>query len=103
MYDTLRCNFGRIDIHSTNDSSLYKFSFIRVVATFASTSAWLIQHPYLLQDEECLTTVLEVIELGISGLKSVGKPVKIRIDYINWPNMVFQQANTIKHYRVRML
>lgn len=32
------------------------------------------QHPYLLQDKECLTTVLEVIELGISGSKSVGKP-----------------------------
>lgn len=31
-------------------------------------------HPYLLQDKECLTTVLEVVELGISGSKSVGKP-----------------------------
>lgn len=32
------------------------------------------QNPYLLQDKECLTTVLEVIELGISGSKSIGKP-----------------------------
>lgn len=32
------------------------------------------QNPYLLQDKECLTTVLEVVELGISGSKSVGKP-----------------------------
>lgn len=32
------------------------------------------QHPYLLQDKESLTTVLEVIELGISGSKSIGKP-----------------------------
>lgn len=32
------------------------------------------QHPYLLQDKECLTTVLEVVELGISGSKSIGKP-----------------------------
>ena len=31
-------------------------------------------HPYLLQDKECLATVLEVIELGISGTKSQGKP-----------------------------
>ena len=31
-------------------------------------------HPYLLQDKECLTIVLEVVELGISGSKSVGKP-----------------------------
>lgn len=32
------------------------------------------QNPYLLQDKECLTTVLEVVELGISGSKSIGKP-----------------------------
>lgn len=32
------------------------------------------QHPYLLQDKDCLTTVLEVVELGISGSKSIGKP-----------------------------
>lgn len=52
------------DLHST------------IVAAFQCTSAWLIQHPYLLQDKECLTTVLEVIELGISGSKSVGKPAE---------------------------
>lgn len=32
------------------------------------------QHPVLLQDKECLMIVLEVVELGISGTKSVGKP-----------------------------
>lgn len=32
------------------------------------------KHPYLLQDKDCLTTVLEVVELGISGTKSAGKP-----------------------------
>jgi hypothetical protein len=31
------------------------------------------QHPYLLQDKDSLTNVLEVIELGISGSKSAGK------------------------------
>lgn len=39
------------------------------------------QHPYLLQDKECLTTVLEVVELGISGSKSIGKlgePIKLK-------------------------
>lgn len=39
------------------------------------------QHPYLLQDKECLMTVLEVVELGISGSKSVGKlsePIKLK-------------------------
>lgn len=50
------------DLHST------------IVAAFQCTSAWLMQHPYLLQDKDCLTTVLEVVELGISGSKSVGKP-----------------------------
>lgn len=50
------------DLHST------------IVAAFQCVSAWLMQHPYLLQDKECLTTVLEVVELGISGSKSIGKP-----------------------------
>ncbi|XP_053677256.1 ral GTPase-activating protein subunit beta isoform X2 [Anopheles nili] len=45
-----------------------------IVAAFQCTSAWLMNHPYLLQDKECLTTVLEVVELGISGSKSAGKP-----------------------------
>lgn len=31
------------------------------------------QHPYLLQDKDCLQTVLEVVELGISGSKSITK------------------------------
>lgn len=38
------------------------------------------QHPYLLQDKDSLTYVLEVVELGISGSKSAGKmdePVKM--------------------------
>lgn len=59
------------DLHST------------IVAAFQCTSAWLIQHPHLMQDKECLTTVLEVIELGISGTKSVGKPgepIKLKED-----------------------
>ncbi|XP_058168057.1 ral GTPase-activating protein subunit beta [Anopheles ziemanni] len=50
------------DLHST------------IVAAFQCTSAWLMNHPYLLQDKECLTIVLEVVELGISGSKSIGKP-----------------------------
>ncbi|XP_055920313.1 ral GTPase-activating protein subunit beta isoform X9 [Eupeodes corollae] len=50
------------DLHST------------IVAAFQCTSAWLMQHPYLLQDQDCFKTVIEVVELGISGSKSVGKP-----------------------------
>lgn len=50
------------DLHST------------IVAAFQCCAIWLVAHPYLLQDKECLGTVLEVVELGISGSKSVGKP-----------------------------
>ncbi|KAH8420260.1 hypothetical protein KR009_008363 [Drosophila setifemur] len=49
------------DLHST------------IVAAFQCTAAWLMQHPYLLQDKDCLQTVLEVVELGISGTKSQAK------------------------------
>lgn len=44
------------------------------MAAFQCVSAWLMQHPYLLLDKDCLMIVLEVVELGISGSKSVGKP-----------------------------
>lgn len=50
------------DLHST------------IVAAFQCCSIWLLQHSYLLRDKDCLTTVLEVAELGVSGTKSVGKP-----------------------------
>jgi len=46
------------DLHST------------IVAAFQCAAVWLVAHPYLLQDKDCLTTVLEVVELGISGSKS---------------------------------
>ncbi|XP_044749907.1 ral GTPase-activating protein subunit beta isoform X2 [Coccinella septempunctata] len=50
------------DLHST------------IVAAFHCCSVWLLQHPYLLRDKDCLQTVLEVVELGVSGTKSIGKP-----------------------------
>jgi hypothetical protein len=43
-----------------------------IVAAFQTCLAWLLHHPYLLQDKECLATVVEVAELGISGSKSSG-------------------------------
>ncbi|XP_053593188.1 ral GTPase-activating protein subunit beta isoform X4 [Microplitis demolitor] len=45
-----------------------------IVAAFSCLTTWLTAHPQLLQDKDCLTTVFEVVELGISGSKSVGKP-----------------------------
>ncbi|CAH0399484.1 unnamed protein product [Chilo suppressalis] len=43
-----------------------------VVAAYSCLSAWLC--PALLADAEWLATLLEVVELGISGTKSQGKP-----------------------------
>ncbi|XP_034949716.1 ral GTPase-activating protein subunit beta isoform X2 [Chelonus insularis] len=45
-----------------------------IVAAFSCLTTWLTAHPQLLQDKDCLTTVFEVVELGISGSKSIGKP-----------------------------
>ncbi len=41
-----------------------------IVAAFQSVAQWLISHPTLLKDKDCLNTLLEVVELGISGSKS---------------------------------
>ena len=43
------------------------------MAAFQTLVTWLLHHPYLLGDKECLPTVLEVAELGISGTKSQNK------------------------------
>lgn len=47
-----------------------------IVAAFQCVAHWLISHPILLKDKECLNILLEVVELGISGTKS---QVKISI------------------------
>ncbi|KAK9501298.1 hypothetical protein O3M35_012037 [Rhynocoris fuscipes] len=53
-----------------------------VVAAFTTVSVWIMAHPQLLQNRHCLHNVLEVIELGISGVKSQGKrrdePLKMK-------------------------
>jgi len=41
-----------------------------IVAAFQTCVTWLVHHPYLLSDKECLATVVEVAELGVSGTKS---------------------------------
>ena len=41
-----------------------------IVAAFYCCRTWMLHHPYLLQDKECIATVMEVVELGISGSKS---------------------------------
>lgn len=62
------------DLHST------------IVAAFQCAEVWLVAHPYLLQDKDTLHTVLEVVELGISGSKSQVSEEKIcgqreRVDF----------------------
>jgi len=46
------------DMHST------------LVAAYQCLAIWFSEHPYLLKDNLCLNTLIEVIELGISGSKS---------------------------------
>ncbi|KAJ2949741.1 hypothetical protein O0L34_g15674 [Tuta absoluta] len=43
-----------------------------VVAAYSCLASWLC--PALLADQDCLATLMEVVELGISGSKSQGKP-----------------------------
>ena len=42
-----------------------------LVAAYQCLATWFTEHPYLLNDNLCLNTLLEVIELGISGSKSI--------------------------------
>lgn len=41
-----------------------------IVAAYQCLIVWFHEHSYLLQDRECVNTLLEVVELGISGSKS---------------------------------
>jgi hypothetical protein len=38
-----------------------------MVNVVQACATWLVHHPYLLGDKECLATVVEVAELGVSG------------------------------------
>jgi hypothetical protein len=61
-YITLQCSrpppHHSKDLHST------------IVAAFSCCASWLFSHPDLVADFDCLSAVLQVIELGISGSKS---------------------------------
>lgn len=46
------------DMHST------------IVAAYQCLSVWFYNHPYLLNDDGCVNTLMEVIELGVCGQKS---------------------------------
>lgn len=47
------------DLHST------------IVAAYHCVTTWLLEHPDLLENKDCVRIVLEVVELGISGSKSL--------------------------------
>lgn len=54
-----------------------------IVAAYQCVTTWLLEHPNLLQEKDTVHTVLEVIELGISGSKSQGKgnePIKFKAE-----------------------
>ena len=44
-----------------------------LLSVVQACATWLVHHPYLLGDKECLATVVEVAELGVSGSKSQQK------------------------------
>jgi len=46
------------DMHST------------IVAAYQCLSVWFYNHPYLLKEKHCVNTLIEVVELGVSGQKS---------------------------------
>ncbi|XP_068172385.1 ral GTPase-activating protein subunit beta-like isoform X2 [Antennarius striatus] len=41
-----------------------------IVASFCCLNVWLTQHPVVLDEQDCLSGVLEIVELGLSGSKS---------------------------------
>ncbi|XP_068598211.1 ral GTPase-activating protein subunit beta-like [Brachionichthys hirsutus] len=41
-----------------------------IVAAFSCLNVWLTQHPTVLDEQDCLSEVLEIVELGLSGSKS---------------------------------
>ena len=45
-----------------------------IVAAYQCMSTWIVDHPFILEDGDVLQTLLETIELGISGAKSKGQP-----------------------------
>jgi uncharacterized membrane protein (DUF373 family) len=51
------------------------------VAAFQCVTTWLNAHPYLLEDKETLLVVLEVVEMGISGIKSQASSINIIVFY----------------------
>ncbi|KAG1663347.1 Ral GTPase-activating protein subunit beta [Nymphon striatum] len=70
------------DLHST------------IVAAYHCLTIWFIEHPYLLDDKECLTITFEVVELGISGSKSQPKLKDV-------PKMKAEKENKPVSMRVR--
>ena len=57
-----------------------------IVTAFQCLTVWLLEHDYLLQDKECLQTVLQVVELGISGARS---------QVISVDQFIFHQASAL--------
>lgn len=69
------------DMHST------------IVAAYQCLSVWFYNHPYLLNDQHCVATLMEVIELGVSGQKS-------KLTVINPTTGVPNQSTTSKKDKI---
>jgi len=44
-----------------------------IVSAYHTLGHWLVHHPSLMKNQKCLKNVLEIVELGVSGSKSVEK------------------------------
>lgn len=67
-----------------------------IVAAFNCVTNWLTEHPDILEDKDTITTVLEVVEYGISGTKSqVGNEILVDLCYskIKGPLFIFIRVN----------
>jgi len=68
-------------IHRLHTQDLHSM----IVAAFQCLTTWLVEHDYLMQDKECMQTVLQVVELGISGFRSqvCSNLSRTHLDFIN--------------------
>ena len=70
------CSTGSLDqLWSVMAQTRYYYYTVQddLLSVVQACATWLVHHPYLLGDKECLATVVEVAELGVSGSKSQQK------------------------------
>lgn len=77
------------DMHST------------IVAAYQCLSIWISNHPYLLEDLNCVNTLMDVIELGVSGQKSKSFSYEPTSDK-ECPNVILKGVKILKPSSMRV-